>query len=100
MEKVSKEIKDFCEGKFYKKTTKKDRQVFAEMVINADIVAAISHYLIGKHKEIVTEKDLAKKLNISVKYLNELWSSEKYFTVELLAKIEEVLKCKIKITFK
>ena len=72
----------------------KEKRVFSEMVISYDFMYLI-RLLMDKHK--LTKKELAKKLKISQKHFRDLTTGDKYITIELIAKLQEVFNIGFKI---
>lgn len=69
---------------------------FEEMVINADLMSVIND-LMEKHHEVKNAAQLATKLGVSQAYISKLFSSDKYFNVPFLAKVQRAFNMRFKI---
>ena len=74
----------------------KQKLEFEEMVINADTMQVIQE-LMNNNDKIKTQSDLAKILGISEAMISKLFSGNKYFNVNFLAKIQRVFNMRFKI---
>lgn len=68
---------------------------FEKMVINSDAMKVIRQLM--KDNNEMTRTELANKLGVTNAYLSKLFSSDKFFNVALLAKIQRVFNMKINI---
>ena len=67
---------------------------FEEMVINSEFVKIVRDLM---KKENMTQEELAIKLDVTPAFISMLFSSDRQFNVNLLAKIQRVFGSKIKI---
>lgn len=68
---------------------------FEEMVINSDVMKVVRQLM--KDNNNMTRDELAGKLDVSKAYISKLFTSDKYFNVNLLAKLQRVFSTSIKV---
>lgn len=76
-------------------TSDKENLEFEKMVINGDFVHVIRNLMT---KQNITKKELAKKLKITNKKLENLFSSDELFDITLIAKLQRIFNTKLIIT--
>lgn len=67
---------------------------FEEMVINSDAMKVVRQLM--KDSDM-TRVQFAEKLDVTEAYISKLFSSDKYFNVKLLAKIQRIFKMRFKV---
>lgn len=80
---------------FLNNSTDKENLEFEKMVINGYFVHVIKELMI---KQNITKKELAKKLKITNKKLENLFSSDELFDITLIAKLQRIFNTKLIIT--
>lgn len=80
--------------KILSKPTKKEIVKFSEMVISSDAMYVVRQ-LMSKHS--ISEKEISKKLKISQKHFRDLTTGDKYITIELIAKLQEIFNIGFRI---
>ena len=75
---------------------KEDDHKFEEMSINSDFMHLVFELMV--EKEIKSKKELALKLGVSKAYIYKLFSSDKYFNVKLLRKLQEIFDTRFVFT--
>lgn len=86
------EILDEFFDELLESTDKEDLE-FEKMVINSDFAAIVRDLM--ELNGMTSQKELAKKIGISAAHLSKVLSSDKYFNIELLAKIQRIFNTKI-----
>jgi predicted XRE-type DNA-binding protein len=67
---------------------------FEEMVINSDTMSVIRKLMVQNN---ISRDELASRLKVSQPYISKLFTSDKYFNVSMLAKLQRIFKIRFKV---
>lgn len=81
-------------NKIFSAPTKKEKRVFSEMVMSSDAMGYVRSFM---DKNSISIKEMSKLLKLSQRHFIDLNTGDKYVTIELLVKIQEILNVRLVI---